>query len=110
MSSEPNNTRVELQADALDARAKATERVTITGICSRCTHAHIWRTARMNEPVVVCQTMYGEPSRVPTDIRECNKFSQVGQLSIYELINLCCDIDLSKGTKKVGFHGDDKKA
>ena len=103
-------TKVESQAEALDDRAKAIERVNITGLCGRCTHAHIWRTARMNEPVVICQSMDAAYDRVPTDIIECNKFSQIGQLSIYELINLCCDIDLTKSTKKVGFHGDHEKA
>ncbi len=96
------NRSVEAQGEMIDSAVQSRVKVTIPGICGRCQFAHIWRTARMNEPVVRC----GETSaRVPVDIMECNKFKQVGVLTVWELTQLCLDIDISKSDKKVGFQG-----
>ena len=95
--------KVEMRADAIDA-VRDRFRVKIQGICGRCSHAHIWRTPRMNEPVVKCNSL-GE--RVPSDVSECSEFKQLGVLSVWELAQLCLDIDISKPTKRVGFGKDE---
>jgi len=62
----------------------------------------------MNEPVVVCGQLSAPNDRMPVDVAECNKFSQVGVLSVWELANLCLDIDLTKpSSKRVGFGKED---
>lgn len=79
-------------------------KINIPGICRNCSLAHIYRTPSMNEPVVLCQEISSASGqRVPVNILECNKFSQIGALSIWQLSQLCLDIDISKPVKHVGF-------
>lgn len=58
-----------------------------TGLCFRCSHAFIMRTKRMNEPVVRCENQTGEP-HMPLDIVECNRYREVGKLSLSEMATL----------------------
>ena len=75
----------------------------ITGICRNCNHAMIYRTPRMNTPIVLCG-MTSPERAMPSDIIECTKFSQVGTLSIWELAKLAIDIDITP-QKQAGFKG-----
>jgi hypothetical protein len=83
----------EIAADKIDNVRKRV-RTDITGICNHCTHSHIYRTPRMNTPVVICDER-GSNYQVPIDISECNRFTQQGVLSIWELAKLAIDIDLT---------------
>ena len=95
--------RAEAEESRIDIAIRDRFKVIIPGICKNCSRAHIWRTGRMNEPVVRCRE---SGLRVPTDVVEGNEFKQVGVLSVWELAQMCLDIDISKSTKRVGFGKD----
>jgi hypothetical protein len=93
--------KMEVRAEQASAGERFKPR--ITGICRNCNHAMIYRTPRMNAPVVLCGVM--TPERLmPTDVVECTKFNQVGTLSIWELSKLALDIDITP-QKTAGFKG-----
>lgn len=73
--------------------------VEITGICSRCNYSHIYSTPRANTPTVICARE--SSMRMPTDINECNKFSQQGRIDIWDLAKLATLIEID--STKVGF-------
>lgn len=89
-----------------DFAARDRFKISIPGICRNCTYSQIYRTGAMNDAIVLCG--YGNEKRVPVNVIECNKFSQLGELSIWQLTQLCLDIDISKPDKNVGFRKEEK--
>jgi hypothetical protein len=76
----------------------------IPGMCGRCSNSHIYKTPRENFPLVFCT--YSEKARqMPLDITECNKFSQIGRLDIWDLAKLAVPIDIDR--PKMGFNKED---
>lgn len=69
------------------------------GLCFRCRHGFVTQRSRDLEPQVIC-TSIGKP--MPPDISSCSRFLASGQLTIFELIQMCDPTDiLSK--QRVGF-------
>lgn len=74
------------------------------GICQRCNNSHIWKTERMPDPHVICLIGdYSSPNRVPIDVSDCNRFSQIGAVSVWELAKLALDVDISEKPRAAGF-------
>lgn len=71
------------------------------GLCFRCSYAFIYRTVRMNEPVIRCENQNGEP-RMPPDVVECSKFREVGKLSLAEMALLAKAVG-DPEQRKAGF-------
>jgi hypothetical protein len=97
---------IEFQYDKLKTASRNFHGITMTGICKSCNHSHIFKTNRTNDPTVLCG--FGEKSfQVSLDISECNKFSQIGTLSVWELAKLATPVDLDKRT--LGFGVEESK-
>jgi len=73
------------------------------GKCFSCERAWIYRTARRNDPVVMCRAAFNDPLLMPHDITECSVYSKRGEVDIFELIKMHNPIDLSKSDKVMGF-------
>lgn len=70
-----------------------------SGLCFRCRHGFVTQRARDLEPAVLCGQI-GKP--MPPDISACSRFLASGQLTIFELIQMCDPMDiLSK--QRAGF-------
>lgn len=75
----------------------------VGGKCFSCERAWIYRTARRNDPVVMCRATYSDPLLMPHDITECSAYSKRGEVDIFELIKMHNPVDLSKPDKVMGF-------
>ena len=105
MSESPTHDTLETHASMIEAGERRVLRGQPgIGLCYRCARAHIYRTKRSNDSVILCGELSGNIP-MPLDIVECNRFRQEGTLSIWELTQLCLDIDLSKPNRKAGFVG-----
>lgn len=93
----------EFQADVLESARKRFHGITITGICKNCSSSQIYKTQRMNDPIVLC-TRNEYALRMPIDLTECNKFTQIGKLDIWDLAKLAKDINVD--SKKLGFNAE----
>jgi hypothetical protein len=100
------NDIAEYRADRLNDARKRFNSIRITGICVNCAHSHIFKTNRTNDPTVLC-TRNERPFQVALDITECNKFSQIGVLDVWDLAKLASPVDLDK--KKLGFGVEESK-
>jgi hypothetical protein len=101
MYADDEHSKMEVRAEQATAGERFKPR--IAGLCRNCTHAMIYRTPRMNTPIVLCG-MTSPERAMPTDIVDCTKFSQVGVLSVWELAKLAIDIDITPN-KTAGFKG-----
>lgn len=93
----------EIETDRIDA-VRNRFSIEIPGICRNCQSSHILRTGRSMEPELYCRK-FESNKRMPLDIVECNKFEQIGVLSVWELAKLALDIDLTP-ERKTGFRHD----
>lgn len=98
------NSVAEFHEGRIDDAAKAHRSwaIRITGICQRCNHSHIWKTERMSDPHVFCN-IHDPALHVPTDVSQCNRFSQIGALSVWELAKLALDVDIKDKPIPAGF-------
>lgn len=91
-----NNFGVEFAAAKIDQIRVSTGQ---TGLCFRCRHGLFTRRASEQDARVMCSQI---GQRMPPDIAVCSRFQAAGQLTIFELINLCDPMDvLSK--QRAGF-------
>jgi hypothetical protein len=97
--------RAEYSASRLDDARRRFHGVEITGKCGKCSHSHIYRTERSNDPVIMC-VRNDRPMRMPTDVSDCSKFSPQGRLDIWDLVKMAVPLDLDK--KKLGFNKEEE--
>lgn len=57
------------------------------GKCFRCANAFIVTLKRRNDPIIKCEAQRDEPI-MPLDVVECNKYREVGKLSLGEMAQL----------------------
>jgi len=69
----------------------------ISGVCRTCVHAHIMERKYNNKLTVHCRVLERD---VPNDVSRCNSYNKYGDMSLYEMNNICTLIDI---TPQVGF-------
>ncbi len=81
--------RIESKGEAIESQVERLNAPTGTSLCFRCTHSHIYRRKKNFSVVIRCNelTDYAH-SQMADDIEECNRFKQVGKLTIWELMRI----------------------
>lgn len=69
----------------------------ITGICKRCSRAHIFRAETQNDYTVYCTSL---EKKMPDNIAECTAFTLLGSMSLFDMSQIAHVIEL---TPEVGF-------
>lgn len=73
-----------------------------TGLCFRCRHGFVTQRQTEMEPRVMCQQIQ---QRMPPDIHVCSRFQASGQLTIFELIQMCDPMDILT-KQRAGFKAE----
>lgn len=87
----------------LDRAKTITIKAGYIGSCFQCQNAFIFRSKRDNDPTILCSESPSAFMVKPLDIVECNRFSKIGELDIWDMVKTSEIVDLSKPTIKAGF-------